>query len=671
MHYEAQEQCLVLSMDHGKVNALSQPLRQYLMEGLLEAQRREDVRWVLLRGKPEFFSAGADLSEVAKGTANASPSVGSVLAAIENSSKPVVALLDGSALGGGFELALACHARVAVTGAKVGLPESRIGLIPGAGGTQRLPRALGVAAAMELMVSGKTVSASAYAGTPLVQALVPAAELSQVLPAAQSVLQQGCTLLRHLPLPAGEALPAVKKPSDVTRALQALVGVTFDSFDEGLRKEYETFCALREMPSSRALRHIFAAEQQAGKLEGMAPGSADDIREVGVIGAGTMGSGIAIALADHGRTVQLIDRSDEVLQRARGQLQKHYAAQVQKQRLTERQAQDRLDRLHLSTDMKALASADLVIEAVFEDYGVKEAVLREVDAHARADAIIATNTSALDANRLANFVRHNDRFIGLHFFSPANIMRLVEVVRCDVSSTATLARSFAFVKALGKLPVLAGVCDGFIGNRMYARYNTAANDLINMGASPEQVDAALERFGFAMGIFKVGDLAGLELSWAGRKRRAKENPSVDYSVFADRLCEAGRYGQKTRAGWYLYEEGSRSAKPDPVVQQMMAQWRTDRGYTPRNFTDTEIVERCVGALAAEGRRLLQEGIAQRESDIDAVYINGYGFPREQGGPMFWAGQIGWEMLEEKLGSIAQSSTLPRTFWLSAAQAVSV
>lgn len=443
------------------------------------------------------------------------------------------------------------------------------------------------------------------------------------------------------------------------------MGVQFASFDEGLAKEYEAFCTLRDMPSSKALRHVFAAEQQAAKLDGIEAAKADDIREVGVIGAGTMGCGIAIALADHGRVVQLVDRSEEVLQRARGVFDKHYAAQIQKGRLTQAQVQARLENVHLSTDMKALASVDLVIEAVFEDYGVKEAVLREVNAHVREDAIIATNTSALDANRLATYVSHTERFIGLHFFSPANVMRLVEVIRCDVTSPATLARSFALVKALGKLPVLAGVCDGFIGNRMYAKYNAAANDLINMGASPEQVDGALERFGFAMGIFKVGDLAGLELSWAGRKRRAQQNPDVDYSVFADRLCEAGRFGQKTRAGWYLYEEGSRQAKPDPVVQQMIAQWRSDRGYAVRSFIDTEIVERCVGALAAEGQRLLKEGIAQRMSDIDAVYINGYGFPREQGGPMHYAQTMGWDTLERKLQDIAGATTLARSFWLPA------
>lgn len=637
MMYDEKHQCLVLSMDHGKVNALSQPLRQYLVDGLAQAAQREDVRWVLLRGKAGFFSAGADLSEVAKGTANAAPSVATVLRTIETSSKPVVALLDGAALGGGFELAMACHARIATKTAKVGLPESKIGLIPGAGGTQCLPRAIGVTQAMELMVSGKTIAASSFADTPLVQAVVADVDLELVLAAAQAALASQPQLLRNLPL---EQKPQTtfKKPSDVTRALQSVVGVQFASFDEGLAKEYEAFCTLRDMPSSKALRHVFAAEQQAAKLDGIEAAKADDIREVGVIGAGTMGCGIAIALADHGRVVQLVDRSEEVLQRARGVFDKHYAAQIQKGRLTQAQVQARLENVHLSTDMKALASVDLVIEAVFEDYGVKEAVLREVNAHVREDAIIATNTSALDANRLATYVSHTERFIGLHFFSPANVMRLVEVIRCDVTSPTTLARSFALVKALGKLPVLAGVCDGFIGNRMYAKYNAAANDLINMGASPEQVDAALERFGFAMGIFKVGDLAGLELSWAGRKRRALENPGVDYSVFADRLCEAGRYGQKTLAGWYRYEEGSRQALPDPIVEKMILKWRQDRDYVKRSFTDEEIVKHCIGALAAEGESLLDEGIAIRRGDIDVVYVNGYGFPREHGGPMYWLSQ---------------------------------
>ena len=663
MEFDAIHHCLVLTMDHGKVNALSQPLRQYLCDGLQEAGRREDVQWVLLRGKSDFFSAGADLAEVSAGTANAAPSVASVLQAIEQSTKPVVALLDGQALGGGFELAMACHARMATPSAKVGLPESKIGLIPGAGGTQRLPRAIGVSKAMDLMLSGTTVFAKSFEGTPLVQRIVPENDLVTVLSAGQALVSQGVQLLRDLSLPMGEVTVQPKKATDVSRALRELVGVQFPDFEAGLTKEYATFCALREMPSSRALRHIFAAEQRAAKIDGLEPASAGDLRSIGMIGAGTMGMGIAIAMANGGRTVHVVDRTEEALARARKQIDQHYAAQVKKGRLTSTQAQSRLECVQFSTRTSDLMPVDLVIEAVFEDYGVKETVLADIAATVRSDAIIATNTSALDANRLAKAVTHPQRFIGMHFFSPANIMRLVEVVRCDSTSDATLARSFALVRALGKLPVLAGVCDGFIGNRMYAKYNAAANDVINMGASPEQVDKALERYGFAMGIFRVGDLAGLELSWAGRKRRAQENPGVDFSVFADRLCEAGRYGQKTGAGWYRYEEGARIGLPDPVVGSMIDQWRKERGYSPRSFTVEEIVERCLGALAAEGKRLLDEGIAQRMSDIDAVYVNGYGFPRERGGPMYYATELGLEHLDVQLRIFSMDTTLPREFWL--------
>lgn len=663
MEFDAIHHCLVLTMDHGKVNALSQPLRQYLCDGLQEAGRREDVQWVLLRGKSDFFSAGADLAEVSAGTANAAPSVASVLQAIEQSTKPVIALLDGQALGGGFELAMACHARMATPSAKVGLPESKIGLIPGAGGTQRLPRAIGVNKAMDLMLSGTTVFAKSFEGTPLVQKIVPENDLVTVLSAGQAVVSQGVQLLRDLSLPMGEVTVQPKKATDVSRALRELVGVQFPDFEAGLTKEYATFCALREMPSSRALRHIFAAEQRAAKIDGLEPASAGDLRHIGMVGAGTMGMGIAIAMADSGRTVHVVDRTEEALVRARKQIDQHYAAQVKKGRLTSTQAQSRLEHVQFSTRTSDLMSVDLVIEAVFEDYGVKETVLADIAATVRSDAIIATNTSALDANRLAKAVTHPQRFVGLHFFSPANIMRLVEVVRCDSTSDATLARSFALVRALGKLPVLAGVCDGFIGNRMYAKYNAAANDVINMGAGPEQVDKALERYGFAMGIFRVGDLAGLELSWAGRKRRAQENPGVDFSVFADRLCEAGRYGQKTGAGWYRYEEGARIGLPDPVVGSMIDQWRKERGYSPRSFTDEEIVERCLGALAAEGKRLLDEGIAQRMSDIDAVYVNGYGFPRERGGPLYYATELGLERLDAQLRIFSMDTTLPREFWL--------
>ncbi len=663
MNFDVKHQCLILTMDHGKVNALGQPLRQYLCEGLAKAASRDEVRWVLLRGTDRFFSAGADLAEVANGTANAAPSVASVLDAIEKSPKPVVALLHGAALGGGFELALACHARLATATAKVGFPESKLGLIPGAGGTQRLPRAIGVAAAMEVMLSGKAVAAQKYEGTPLVQACVESADLAMVWPAAQAVLVHEAQLLRELQMPQGAAAAAPKKASDVSRALQSLVGVTFPTFETGLEKEYAAFCALREGNASKALRHMFLAEQRAVKLDGVEAATADELKQIGIVGAGTMGLGIAIAVLDCGKSALLVDRSEEALQRAQALIAKHYVGQVKKGRLTEAQAAARQASLEFSAQLRTLASADIVIEAVFEDYAVKEAVLRDISATVGADAIIATNTSALDVNRLADCVSNVGRFVGLHFFSPANIMRLVEVVQCRQASDSTLALSFALVKSLGKLPVLAGVCDGFIGNRMYAKYNAAANDLINMGASPAQVDAALERFGFAMGIFKVGDLAGLELSWAGRKRRAQENPDVDYAVFADRLCEIGRFGQKTQAGWYRYEEGARHAITDPIVENMIELWRADRSYPTRAFSDEEIVGRCMCALAAEGKRLLHEGIAQCMGDIDVVYVNGYGFPREQGGPMFYAESLGWEQINEQLRRIASDTTIARQFWL--------
>lgn len=418
MEFDAIHHCLVLTMDHGKVNALSQPLRQYLCDGLQEAGRREDVQWVLLRGKSDFFSAGADLAEVSAGTANAAPSVASVLQAIEQSTKPVVALLDGQALGGGFELAMACHARMATPSAKVGLPESKIGLIPGAGGTQRLPRAIGVNKAMDLMLSGTTVFAKSFEGTPLVQKIVPENDLVTVLSAGQAVVSQGVQLLRDLSLPMGEVTVQPKKATDVSRALRELVGVQFPDFEAGLTKEYATFCALREMPSSRALRHIFAAEQRAAKIDGLEPASAGDLRHIGMVGAGTMGMGIAIAMADSGRTVHVVDRTEEALVRARKQIDQHYAAQVKKGRLTSTQAQSRLEHVQFSTRTSDLMSVDLVIEAVFEDYGVKETVLADIAATVRSDAIIATNTSALDANRLAKAVTHPQRFVGCIFSVP-------------------------------------------------------------------------------------------------------------------------------------------------------------------------------------------------------------------------------------------------------------
>lgn len=644
----------VLTLNKPPVNGLGHALRSGLLQALDRALADPQVKAIVLTGGETLFSAGADVTEFGTPRATLSPNLGSVINALELSPKPVVAAIAGNCLGGGLELAMGCHWRVARRDAQLGLPEVKLGLLPGAGGTQRLPRAIGLEAALNVIYLGQPQRAAGFEGTVLVDELTDGPVLPVALALAERVLAEGLVprRLRDLPVraPAADALlqfarnqvrasyPNLPAPLQCVEAVAASVS---KPFEQGLQFERELFLRLMQTPESRALRHAFGAERAAAHVDGMAPGTVPwEIRRAGVIGAGTMGSGIAMVFANAGVPVALLETSQEALDRGMNSIRANYTSALKKGKLQQAEMDARIGLIRPALTYDALADADLVVEAVFESMEVKRAVFEQLNAVLRPGAILASNTSALDLNQIAAFTQRPQDVIGLHFFSPANQMRLLEVVRGAKTSDQTLVSSMALAKRLGKVAVVSGVCDGFIGNRMLMRYDAAACGLLELGASPAQVDKALERFGFAMGRFRVADLAGLDIGWAGRKRRAAAQPEKDFSAIPDRLCEIGRYGQKTGAGWYRYESGSRAALPDPAVDQIIQQWRTDKALTPRRVDDREIIERCVYALINEGARILEDGIAQRASDIDVVYLNGYGFPRFRGGVMRYADEVG-------------------------------
>ncbi len=659
----------VLRLAHPPVNGIGLALRSGLLAALDAALADPAVGAIVVTGGEQVFSGGADVSEFGSARSSTAPFLPQVIGALEAAAKPVVAAIAGNCLGGGLELALGCHWRVATADAMLGLPEVKLGLLPGAGGTQRLPRAVGLETALNMIVSGDPVRADALLGTDLVDAVVDGPVVDAAVAFAQQALAEGRAPRRlreqKVNAPRADAFlqfarTQVKAKNRFLPAplqcVEAVAHAVNQPFDEGLRLERAAFLALMNTPESRALRHAFFAERAAAKVEGLAEDTpVRPIRTVGVVGAGTMGGGITMALVNVGIAVVLLEASQAALDKGLATIRRNYEGSVAKGRLAPGKMEAALALITPTLSYNALADADLVIEAVFEHLGVKAEVFARLDAVCRPGAILASNTSALDLNRIAQFTRRPAEVIGLHFFSPANQMRLLEVVRGAATADDVLATAMALARRMKKVAVVAGVCDGFIGNRMLARYGAAANELLDLGALPQQVDRALEVWGFAMGPFRVGDLAGLDIGWAGRKRRAAENPGQDFSACADRLCEAGRFGQKTGAGWYRYAPGSRAAIPDPEVTKIIEAWRAERGCTPRKVTDAKIVERCVWALANEGARILADGIAQRAGDIDTVYLNGYGFPRFRGGPMKAADEAGLPMVARALQRIAGES----------------
>ena len=633
-------------IDSPPVNALSQHVRQGIVDALQTAAG-DDTQIVVLRCEGRTFIAGADITEFGKPPQ--APALAAVLEALESHPKPIIAAIHGRALGGGLELALCCDYRIATTSAKVGLPEVNLGLLPGAGGTQRLPRLAGLARAIDMITTGRPITAH-DALTARVVDEVCGGDLGEgATKFAEALIDQGAgkRLTRDIPLTMGDEDTALLSQARDTiakrlkgqtapqRILDCLEAAGTLTFDEGLAAERRAFEACMEDPQSASLRHLFFAERAAGKIDGMADGTeAQPVKHVGIIGAGTMGGGIAMCFAQSGFRVTLVDQDEDGLNRGLSIIKKNYEISIKRGRLSAEQVEGFLRNLEPATDWQQLQDVDLVIEAVFENLELKQNVFQKLDEICAADTILASNTSYQSIDALAASTNRPDRVVGMHFFSPANVMRLLEVVRGTASSDTTLATAMAVGKKIGKVCALSGMCYGFIGNRMLRHYGREAALCVMEGASPAQVDHAMERWGMAMGPMAVGDLAGLDIGYRAREQLSDEEkgPRINY-LLADRLVEAGRLGQKSGAGYYRYNPETRAREEDPAVAEIIDATRAELGITPRQVSEEEIVDRLTLALANEGARILEEGIAQRASDIDVVYCFGYGFPRFRGGPM--------------------------------------
>jgi 3-hydroxyacyl-CoA dehydrogenase len=679
LHFEACDGIAVLRLDNPPVNSFGLELRTAIVAALARAEDDPALKAVVLIGSGKGFSGGADIREFGTPKSYAAPNLLMVLRAVEECAKPVIAAINGICMGGGFELALACHYRIATADAQLGLPEVKLGLLPGAGGTQRLPRVIGLERALNMIVSGTPQRAEQLRGTPLFDAIVSGDLLAGALEFARGVVRDGGITRRvrdlKIKMPNAEAylqfarntVKAVAAPYPAPPAcVEALAAAVKEPFEAGMRRERELFLTLMASPESAALRHIFQAERAASHINGV-PDSlvTRPIKRVGVVGAGTMGGGITMSFINAGLPVTLLETTREALDRGLLNIRRNYQGALRKGSLTEASLEQRLALITPTLQYESLHEADLVVEAVFENLEVKRKVFEKLDEIVKRGAILASNTSALNLDVIARFTKRPKDVIGLHFFSPANVMRLLEVVRGAETANDTLATAMALAKTIGKIAVVSGVCDGFIGNRMVARYGMAAHDLLVAGALPQQIDAALQNFGMAMGPFRMADLAGLDIGWAIRKRRAAEFPDGDFSNVADILCEAGRFGQKTGSGFYRYEAGARDAIPDPAVTAIIERFREQKGVVPRTVTDTEIVERCVYALINEGARIVDEGIAQRSSDVDLVYLNGYGFPAYRGGPMFYGDNVGLLTVARALSRIAAVPGADAAFWTPA------
>ena len=677
IHYAVADKIATITLDNPPVNGLGYALRHAFMESLAKAQADAAVEAIVITGTGNVFSGGADIREFGSPRSTAAPNLLDMIAGVESSPKPVIAAINGTAMGGGLELALGCHGRVALDKAVVALPEVKLGLIPGAGGTQRLPRAIGLEMATNIIVSGEPFPVKMLAKSGLFDAVV-----SDNLQAAAADLGRELAASGK-PLPMVRKQPFNLKGSDAEGFLQfARMGAAsqfpreparaqsvdaiasgLKSFDDGMANERKIFMSLMFTPGSQSMRHAFLAERAASRIPDVPPETPTrPITKVGVIGAGTMGGGIAMNFLNAGIPVTIVETQQEALDRGLATIRKNYENSAKRGRITAADVETRMGLLHPTLDFGALSQADLIIEAVFENMDVKKQVFEKLDAIAKPGAILASNTSTLDLNAIANFTKRPADVIGMHFFSPANVMKLLEVVRGAATSKEVLATVMKLAKPIKKIAAVSGVCDGFIGNRMLEHYGRMANFLVEEGATPQQVDRALENWGMAMGPFRMGDLAGNDIGWAIRKRRYVEKPHVAYSKIADRLCEKGRFGQKTGAGWYRYEAGNRNAIPDPEVDQIITDYRREIGVNPRQISDAEIVERCIFALVNEGARILEEGIAQRASDIDTVYLAGYGFPAWRGGPMFYADTLGLYNVASKMKQFAQAPRGDADFW---------
>jgi 3-hydroxyacyl-CoA dehydrogenase len=651
--YEVKGGTAVIILNNPPVNGLGHATRLGIFDGLKKALADKAVKAIVITGAGKAFSGGADIKEFNTPKTTLEPNLHTVIATIEAADKPVVAAVHSIAMGGGLELALGCHFRVASPGAQIALPEVKLGLLPGAGGTQRLPRVVGVETALNMIVSGNPVMSEKLAGTRLFDQMIDGDLIAGAIAFAEKVAAaRPLPKVRDLKVdyPNHEAFfqfarntvgamaknfPAPLKCVDCVAAAASM------KFEDGLKVERDNFLALMQTTESKALRHFFFGERAASKI----PDVPEDtpkraIKSAAIIGAGTMGGGIAMNFANAGIPVTVLEMKQEALDKGLATVRRNYENTMKKGKLTQQKFDERVSLIKGTLSYDDIKNADVVIEAVFEEMGVKEKVFKKLDEVMKPGAILASNTSTLDVNKIAAFTKRPQDVIGTHFFSPANVMKLLEIVRGSKTAKDVLATTMALSKKIKKTGVVSGVCDGFIGNRMIEQYSRQAGFLLEEGCLPEQVDKAIEKFGFAMGPFRMGDLAGNDIGWAIRKRRYAERPDMKYSKTADLLCELGRYGQKTSAGWYDYKPGDRKPYPSQLVNDMIVKHSKDIGVERRKVSDQEIIERLVYSMVNEAAHILEEGIAQRASDVDMVYLTGYGFPLHRGGPMFYADTVG-------------------------------
>jgi len=679
-HYQVQGDIALITLDNPPVNGLGHATRVGIAEGMAKALSDAAVQAIIITGAGKAFSGGADIREFGSSKAMMEPNLNSVILLLEKSTKPVIAAIHTVAMGGGLELALGCHYRIAAPGASIALPEVKLGLLPGAGGTQRLPRVLGVEAGLNMVVSGEAIKSEMLVmlpGQKLFDKLSKSAEslAEEALAFARSVAAtRPLPLVRDLPCkhPLGDAyfqfarnmVGAMSKnyPAPL-KCIEAVEAAATKKFEEGMATERQIFINLMMSSESRALRHLFLGERAASKIPDIdASIQPREIKSVAIIGAGTMGGGIAMNFMNAGISVKMLEMKQEALDKGVATIRGNYEAQVKKGKLKQDKYEQRMALLSTTLSYDELNGTDMAIEAVFEEIGVKEKVFKELDRVMKPGAILASNTSTLDVNQIAAFTQRPQDVVGLHFFSPANVMKLLEVVRGAKTAKDVMATSMAVAKKIRKTAVVSGVCDGFIGNRMIEQYGRQGGFLLDEGCTPQQVDKAMEKFGMAMGPFRMGDLAGNDIGWAIRKRRSVERATMKYSKTADLLCEKGRFGQKTGAGWYDYKPGKRDAIPNAEVVQMIEDYRAANGITPRKISDEEIVQRLVFALVNEAAHILEEGIANKASDIDIAYIFGYGFPPYRGGPMLYADEVGLFNVVQAMHRFAQNPLDDANFW---------
>ena len=658
----------VITLDNPPVNALSLSLRVALQDAFEAGLEDPEIEAFVIHSAGRMFSAGADIREFDSGAAGESPTLGELIAMIEASPKPVVAAVHGAAFGGGFELPLGCHARVSVPGTRVGLPEVTLGIVPGAGGTQRLPRLIGVPAALDAIVSGKPMKAEKGYELGLIDEMASslddlvdvAVRLAEKLAAEDgpppkvrdrddrlAEARENPGLFDDFRASIARRARGFEAPYACIECIEAAVE---KPFDEGLAFERETFTRCRNSLQSKAQRHVFFAEREARRVRGVEKATPKaSISQAAVLGCGTMGGGIAMCFANAGIPVRVTETEQGALDRGMDKIRGNYASTVSKGRLSEADAEARLALIEPTLDFDSIADADIVIEAVFEDMALKKEIFTRLDAICRPDSIMATNTSSLDVDEIAAVTSRPEQVVGLHFFSPANVMRLLEIVRGEKTSPEVLASVMAMSGRIGKVGIVVGVCDAFAANRMLYPYAQQAGFLIEEGAFPEQVDRVIYEFGFPMGPFGLGDLAGLDVGWRVRQHREPTRPKdLRYSSIADRLYEMGRYGQKTNRGWFRYEEGSRTPIPDLEVTELIVRTSEELGIERREISDEEILQRCMYPLISMGARVLEEGISERSSDLDLVWLYGYGFPRYRGGPMFYADSVGVDHVYETM-----------------------